>query len=230
MELYEEDVFEEDYVPVYKVEDVMAFLLKSGYEPTGVVSYKGKRVTSSLPDVINELNVVVNTPSSEYKSMDINVDEFAYQISSQGVYEDNKFQKNLTKDWQDYLLEKYGEKYGIRLVNHLTSELDYTKNNKMVLDNMLKEHIARTIDTSGDKAIIKDILINKKVRETKERYFALKSNNLLGEIDAQGNASLKIARAIDGYDEEINQQLQRLENVKEYLASIWEESLGGTKL
>ena len=69
----------------------------------------------------------------------------------------------MTKDWQDYLLEKYGEKYGIRLVNHLTSELDYTKNNKMVLDNMLKEHIARTIDTSGDKAIIKDILINKKV-------------------------------------------------------------------
>ena len=136
-EQYEEDYFSEDYVPVYTTDDVMNYLVKSGYTPTGVVYIGEKKVKTSLPPVVNELGVIVNWSPEECKRVDIEVDEFNYKTSIDTIY-DGRQEKDMSSDWQDYLLEKYSEKYGIRLVNYLTAEEEYTKHNKQEVKKINK--------------------------------------------------------------------------------------------
>ena len=247
-EQYEEDYFSEDYVPVYTTDDVVNYLVKSGYTPTGVVYIGEKKVKTSLPPVVNELGVIVNWSPEECKRVDIEVDEFNYKTSIDTIY-DGRQEKDMSSDWQDYLLEKYSEKYGIRLVNYLTAEEEYTKHNKIAIRNLLRFHIGNKVDvqnqvneycgdqygkkTSSNKkyiSSIRDSIVSMKENELRRQYDALKASGKEYEIDKGDNMCLKLVKALDECEMQINKQNHRLETIKNYLAQEWEDSLNGKKM
>ena len=106
----------------YRYEDVMTFLTKMGFEPTGTVYISEHEIHSSQKN-IDKLDLIVSDNSASHQLARINVNEFCYSVK----IKDNM--ETFDDQWQDYLLDAFGNDYALRLYDYLTDKISIDESN-----------------------------------------------------------------------------------------------------
>ena len=240
-----EEFNNKEYVHHYTLEDVMNTLVQAGYEPTGVLYYKGKKVYNleQISEIIDEITVVVSTPASEHKCAKVSVDNFSFVMSIENIDGSNDKQ-NYSKLWQDYNMEKYGASYSKQLLVHVSDNLMANIENKKNMSEAFakkiqKDTILITSYNSQKQSICDDYdaEINKKQRQieklTNEINFLKKDKqHLISDLEAKINSTEKdkentkntLTQIQNGFEKEIVDGKHRVIEIKAIIAQQTSDS------
>lgn len=234
-----EEFNNKEYVHHYTLEDVMNTLLQAGFEPTGVLYYRGKKVYNleQISEIIDEITVVVSTPASEHKCAKVSADNFSFVMSLENI-DGSSDRQNYSKLWQDYNMEKYGAEYANQLLVHVSENLMENIANKKNMTSAYAEKIQKNtisiVSYNSQKKSVSDDYdaeIDKKQKQIEKltneiNFLKTDKQQFISELDAKitaceqdkEKAKTLLNQIQNGFEKEIVSDKKRISEIKTIIA------------